>query len=89
VQIPTVLFAANSPMTRSREKERFSAAFTRCGPQDGGFLIRGLDVAGSVTLFFVSMPIMLMAAPYKLRTMIDHAEENTGSVWAQETMMFE
>lgn len=95
----------------SRKKNDFySAAFTTHEKRDGEFLIRGLDVAGSITIFFVSMPVMLIAAVlmkitspgpvlfkqkrvgkdgklftlYKLRTMIDHAEEHTGPVWAQE-----
>jgi len=87
-----------------------SAAFAACGTQDGEFLIRGLDIAGSITLFFVSLPIMLIAgllmkitSPgpvlykqqrvgkngkiftlYKLRTMVNNAEERTGPVWADE-----
>jgi len=95
----------------SRKKnDFFSAALATYENRDGEFLIRGLDIAGSITIFFVSMPIMLIAALlmkiaspgpvlykqkrvgkdgklftlYKLRTMVNNAEENTGPVWADE-----
>lgn len=93
-----------------KKNDFFSAAFAAYGAQDGEFLLRGLDIAGSVTVFFVSMPVMLIAALlmkitspgpvlykqrrvgkngklftiYKLRTMIDNAEQQTGPVWAEE-----
>lgn len=95
----------------SRKKnDFFSAALASYEKQNGEFLIRGLDIAGSATIFFISIPIMLVAAlftkicspgpvlykqrrvgkngklftMYKLRTMIDNAEEQTGPVLAEE-----
>ena len=78
--------------------------------RNGEFLIRGLDIAGSITIFSVTMPIIAgavllikMSSPgpvfykqqrvgkngkiftlYKLRTMVNNAEEHTGPVLANE-----
>lgn len=76
--------------------------------RNGEFLIRGLDIAGSITIFSITMPVIAGAALlvkisssgpvlykqqrvgkngriftlYKLRTMVNNAEEHTGPVWA-------
>lgn len=78
--------------------------------RNGEFLIRGLDIAGSITVFSITMPVMAGAALlikvfspgpvlykqqrvgksgkiftlYKLRTMVNNAEDHTGPVWANE-----
>jgi len=93
-----------------KQAQFFSAASASHVLGNSEFLIRGLDIAGSVTIFFVSTPIMLVAALltkifspgpilyrqrrigkngklftlYKLRTMVNNAEEHTGPVWADE-----
>jgi len=97
-------------ITLANKNKSFSTALLSYEKRDGEFLIRGLDVAGSLAIFFISLPIMLIAAVlmkitspgpvlykqkrvgkngklftlYKLRTMVENAEEHTGPVWAEE-----
>jgi len=49
-------------MVSRKKNDLFSAGFAAYGMQDGEFLIRGLDIAGSITIFYSSMPIMIGAA---------------------------